>query len=218
MNSAQATVLIVDDDPSVLSSLRRLLRTTPYATMTFEAGRELLECDRPAGPACAVVDLHLPDIDGLELPKRLAQRRFELPIIFLTGYGSVDAAVGAMKDGAVDFLSKPVDLTRLLSALERAISRDVAYLANLRRVAEATRRVDSLTEREREVLKFVITGRLNKQIADEMEIREKTVKVHRGKVMEKMRVKSVADLVRLAAIGGITGEQESLWDAPARIA
>jgi FixJ family two-component response regulator len=216
MIATQPTVLIVDDDPSVLSSLQRLLRTTTYTTKTFEAGYGLLEYGRPAGPACAVVDLHLGDIGGLELQKCLETRGIDLPLIFLTGYGSIDAAVGAMRGGAVDFLTKPVDMTKLLSALDRAISRDIAHLSMASRVAEATRRVGSLTEREREVLKFVTIGLLNKQIAGEMEISEKTVKVHRGRVMEKMQVRSVAELVRLAVVSGSLGKLDSLDDDLAR--
>jgi FixJ family two-component response regulator len=210
VNTSQPTVLIVDDDPLVLSSLRRLLRTTPYATKTFDSGHGFLDAGRPAGPACAIVDLHLPDIDGLELHNRLIERGIQLPLVFLTGYGSVDAAVGAMKFGAVDFLTKPVDVTKLLQSLERAISLDVAYQAISRRASEVARRVGLLTEREKEVMRFVVTGMLNKQIAGEMAISEKTIKVHRGRVMEKMGVKSVAELVRLSAIGGMPREPEIL--------
>jgi FixJ family two-component response regulator len=209
MKSMPASIFIVDDDSSVRSSLQRLLRTTDYLVRTFETGRELLEHGRPGGPACAVVDLHLPDINGLELQKQLGQVGIRIPLVFLTGYGSVDSAVGAMKDGAVDFLSKPVDAEKLLNALDRAISLDIALLAMMRREREARGLIDSLTGREAEVLKFVITGMLNKQIAGEMRISEKTVKVHRGRVMEKMRVKSVAELVRLSLVGGIGNEVEA---------
>jgi FixJ family two-component response regulator len=215
--NTQPTVLIVDDDSMVLSSLQRLLRTTPYATKTFDSGRKFLESGRPAGAACAIVDLHLPDIHGLELHNRLIERGIQLPLVFLTGYGSVDAAVGAMKFGAVDFLMKPVDVTKLLDALKRAISQDIACQSNSRRASEVAHRVGLLTEREREVLRLVITGMLNKQIAGEMAISEKTVKVHRGRVMEKMGVKSVAELVRISAIGGMAGEHEMFADLPVAV-
>jgi FixJ family two-component response regulator len=203
MTTGAQHVLLVDDDAAVLKSLERLLKLSPYTTHTFTTGEAFLERPRPAGPACAVIDLRLPDINGLELQERMSKGEIDLPLIFLTGHGGVDSAVGAMKRGAVDFLTKQVDEANLLSAIERAIARDVQRQADRQRVTAASSRIQSLTDRQREVLRLVLTGMLNKQIAAQMGITEKTVKVHRGVVMEKMQVRSVAELVRLAAASGI---------------
>jgi len=197
-------VFVVDDDPAVLRSLARLLSAAGYRVEAQASPRAFLEAAPKDRPGCVIVDLRMPEIGGLELQDELSRRDFPLPLIFLTGHGDVSNSVRAMKSGAVDFLSKPCEDTALLEAVDRALARDAAARAQeaearAQREAreEARARFESLTPREREVCRLVARGLLNKQIAAELGTVEKTVKVHRGRVMKKLGVGSVADLVRL---------------------
>jgi FixJ family two-component response regulator len=211
-----ATVFIVDDDAAVRTSLSRLLQVSGFLVETFESGEAFVARGPFAGSGCVVLDLQLPGVRGIELQQVLAGDPAELPVIFLSGRGQVPDSVQAMKQGAVDFLTKPVDEAVLLAAIDAALARQAAARA-ARDERDAIRsRLDTLTAREREVLRYVITGALNKQIAGYMVIAEGTVKVHRGRVMEKLGVQSVADLVRLCDAAGepkadvtVTGGRET---------
>jgi FixJ family two-component response regulator len=199
-------VFIVDDDAAVRRALERLVRSVGNRVETFASAQEFLDHVPPEGPACAVLDIRMPGLSGLDLQERLSAAGLDVPIIFLTGHGTVPMSVRAMKAGAADFLQKPVDDQVLLDAVHRAIESDRAAKKERARVRVVQDRVDSLTPREREVLSLVISGLLNKQIAAELGTSEKTVKVHRGRVMQKMQADSVAELVRLAETVGIHPE------------
>lgn len=197
-NAAAPTVYLIDDDETILKALKRLLGTFGHHVEAHSSAEEFLELHDPEAPGCAIIDLELPGMDGLAVQQHLAAEHVERPVIFLTGQGDIAATVRAMKAGAVDFLTKPVNAACLLAAVSTALERD----ALARQVGEQRRMVEqrmaSLTAREREVLSCVVAGRLNKQIAAELGTVEKTVKVHRGRMMEKMGVRTVADLVRLS--------------------
>jgi len=197
------TVFIVDDDPSVLTSLGRLVRSAGYRAATFGSAQAFLGHACDDAPACLVLDVHLPELGGLELQQSLSAVGNRLPIIFLTGYGDIPMSVRAIKAGAVDFLTKPCDEQDLLAAIGQAIANDL----DARQARAETARIQclfaTLTPRERQVLALVAAGRLNKQIAAELGTCEQTVKVHRSRVMYKLRVKSLAELVRLAEKAGI---------------
>ncbi|HSP94148.1 MAG TPA: response regulator [Thermoanaerobaculia bacterium] len=197
------TVYLVDDEPAVLKSLSRLLRSEGFTVAAFGSPAELLEQLDPAARGCFVLDLAMPGLDGLALQNALSARGSELPILFLTGRGDIQKSVAAMKSGAMDFLTKPVDDERLFEAVRAALEKDRARRRARAEVAEIGRRLATLTPREREVLEGVVTGRLNKQIAASLEIALKTVKIHRGRMMEKMGAKSVAELVLLADRAGL---------------
>ena len=203
MTALTPTIFVVDDDASVRKSLTRLLTTAGYAVEAFASGREFLASERPPGPGCLVIDVRMPDLTGLDLQQALASSPHLMPIVFITGHGDISMGVRAMKDGAVDFLPKPFDEADLLEAIRRAVVKDLGDLRREAGVTDIQRRVDLLTPREREVFALVVTGMLNKQIAGALGIGEKTVKVHRARVMEKMRARSVADLVRLADAVGV---------------
>lgn len=197
------TTFLVDDDAGVLKALSRLLRAAGYEARTYSSPQHFLDEHDPSVPGCAVLDLAMPGLDGLALQERLAAAGTERPIIFLTGNGSIPSSVQAMKAGAVDFLTKPVARHQLLAAVERAAERDAQA-----RQARADRqsienRLATLTPREREVLQHVVAGRLNKQIAAALGTVEKTIKVHRGRMMAKLGVRNVAELVRLAERAGL---------------
>ncbi|UQA58739.1 response regulator transcription factor [Polyangium aurulentum] len=196
MESA-AMVFVVDDDPSVLRGLERLLRSAGYKVEAHASPRAFLERAPSEGPGCVVVDLRMPEIGGLDLQEELSRRGFPLPLVFLTGHGDVPSSVRAMKGGAIDFLTKPCDDTDLLAAVERALERDRQARAARAEQESVQARFASLTPREREVCLLVARGLLNKQIAVELGAAEKTIKVHRARVMEKLGVESVAELVRL---------------------
>lgn len=198
MTDSEAIVFVVDDDPSVRRSLKRLIRSAGFAVESFASAQEFLERPRPDIPGCLVLDIHMPGASGLDLQDELAAADVNLPVIFLTGYGTVLASVRAMKAGALDFLEKPVDGEALVDAIQRAVERNRRARLEQAEIREIRRRVDSLSPREREVLSLLVTGMLNKQIAFELGTTEKTIKVHRGRVMEKMQVSSMAELVRLA--------------------
>jgi FixJ family two-component response regulator len=196
-------VFVVDDDPSVRKSLTRLLASAGYAVEAFASAREFLARERYAAPCCLVLDVRMPGFTGLDLQEALAGAGHRMSIVFITGHGEVPMSVKAMKGGAVDFLTKPVDDKDLLEAIQRAVAKDVQDLGAEARVREIQERVKMLTRRETEVFALVVTGLLNKQIAWALGIGEKTVKVHRARVMEKMRAGSVAELVRLADRVGV---------------
>jgi FixJ family two-component response regulator len=200
---SRETVYLVDDEPAVLKGLSRLLRSEGFTVAAFGSPDELLEQLDPAARGCFVLDLAMPGLDGLALQNALSARGSELPILFLTGRGDIQKSVAAMKSGALDFLTKPVDDERLFEAVRAALEKDRARRRARSEAAEIGRRLATLTPREREVLEGVVAGRLNKQIAASLEIALKTVKIHRGRMMEKMGAKSVAELVLLAERVGL---------------
>lgn len=203
MTEQPAIVYVVDDDPDVLKGLKRLLDAAGLEVAAFESSRAFLEgFDRQAA-GCLVLDLAMPGLNGLELQRALAERNSILPIVFLTGRGDVASSVQAMKGGAADFLTKPVDDEVLLAAIRDAFARDRVLRQARDDVAQVEQRLATLTRREREVLEQVVAGRLNKQIATELGTVEKTIKFHRANVMKKMAARSLADLVRLAERAGI---------------
>lgn len=196
-----ALVCIVDDDESVRRGLSRLFRSARLAVESFASAQAYLSREAHDGPSCLVLDVRMPGIDGLALQKTLADRNTQ--IVFLTGHGDVPMCADAMKAGAVDFLTKPVDDECLLGAVNRALARSVQVRKAAAERTAARSRLDALTPREFQVMRRVIAGMLNKQIADELGAAEKTVKIHRGRVMEKMGVSSVANLVRVAQAAGV---------------
>lgn len=197
MTEPDPTVFVIDDDASVRKSLTRLLGSAGYRTEAFASAREFLQRGASRGPGCLVLDLQLPDMNGLELQKALAQAAHSLPIIFISGHGDIPLSVRAMRGGAIDFLPKPFAVADLLRAISEALERSRRDMKVQRENAAIHERLARLTPREHEVMCGVVAGKLNKQIAAELGVGEQTVKVHRGRVMEKMAVRSVADLVRL---------------------
>src|SRR6266481_4216787 len=203
------TVFVVDDDDAVRKAVSRLLRSAGIAVAVFASPREFLAHYDPATPGCLVLDIAMPGFDGLQLQTTLRETGSSLPIIFLTGHGDVSKSVQAMKGGAFDFLTKPVNAKNLLPAIRAAVERDAVARGEQAELSEIHVRLDTLTPREREVLQHVVAGKLNKQIAADLGITEATVKMHRARVMTKMKVQGVADLVRLAEICGIKGRIET---------
>jgi FixJ family two-component response regulator len=192
-------VWLVDDDASVLRGLERLLAAEGFEPRAFLDAESFLSAHDPALPGCAVIDLGLQGSSGLDLQERLAEGGDTRPVIFLTGQGSIPTAVQAMRAGAVDFLTKPVDGERLMTAIRAALASDAVRRSHLSALDDLRGRLTSLTPREHEVLLEILSGRLNKQIAHRLGAAEKTIKVHRGRVMHKMGVRSVAELVTLMA-------------------
>ena len=192
------TVVVIDDDPGVRDSLGKLLRSAGFRVSLFGSVSEFLAADRPEGPACLVLDVRLPGQSGLELQRELAGAQRQLPIIFITGHGDIPMSVQAMKGGAIEFLTKPFREQDLLEAIQLGHARDRARLEQERAMTELKVRFETLSPREREVMAFVATGRLNKQIAADLGVSEITVKVHRGRVIRKMRASSLPDLARMA--------------------
>jgi FixJ family two-component response regulator len=197
-HSPPPTIFIVDDDAAVRKSLARLLRSAGLAVDTFASPREFLDRHDPNTPGCLVLDVSMPGLNGLELQEALIAGGHELAIVFLTGHGDIPMSVEAMKRGAVDFLTKPVNDDDLLNAVRAATEKDRLQRQARAEVADIRQRLATLTPREREVLQHLITGQLNKQIAADLGTVEKTIKVHRARVMEKMKVHSVAELVHFA--------------------
>ena len=198
-------VFLVDDQPAVLKALSRLLVSAGFAVTAFGSAQEFLDSGNADALGCLVLDLAMPGMNGMELQQALLARASALPIIFLTGHGDIDTGVQAMKFGAADFLTKPVDGDKLLSAVQAAFDRNRQILSDRAEQDEIKARLDSLTPREREVLELVVEGKLNKQAAAELGTVEKTIKVHRARVMSKMKVRSLAELVRLVDRLGIRG-------------
>jgi FixJ family two-component response regulator len=199
-----ALVCVVDDDESIRRSLARLFRSAKYPVETLASARAYLDREPHPGPSCLVLDVQMPGLDGLELQEALKGR--DEQIVFLSGHGDVPICARAMKEGAIDFLTKPVDDEELLAAVRRALDRSIQVRHRAAERAAARARLDTLTPREFEVMKRVIAGMLNKQTAAELGAAEKTIKIHRGQVMQKMGVASVADLVRIAQAAGVDPE------------
>lgn len=191
------TIFIVDDDESLRRSLARLIRAAGLNVESYDSARTFIEREPFTGVGCILLDVQMPGISGPELHAELLERNISLPVVFLTAHGDLPTGIGAMKKGAVDFLQKPVDDELLLQTLREAVQRHATKQMQGMQIQEVEQRLAALSRREREVLKHVIDGRLNKQIADDMGISIKTVKVHRGHVMEKMAVDSLAELVHL---------------------
>jgi FixJ family two-component response regulator len=221
MQGAAQTVFIVDDAPEVRKSLSRVVSAAGYQVRAFESAEGFLAAHQGDAQGCLLLDICMPGLSGIELQRELVGSPNALPIVFLTGMGDIQTSVGAMKEGAVDFLTKPIDSMRLFAAVEEALRRDEEHRRQvaIRRVIR--QRLDTLTAREREAMTHVIRGRLNKQIAAEMGTGEKTIKVHRARMMSKMGARSVAELVQLGARVGVeiepalhTGAKVLSWRQP----
>jgi len=198
-------IYIVDDDPSVRSSLRLLLESAGYEVICFSSAKEFLKFRLDSTTAhCLILDVKMPDLNGIELQKELASINNTIPIIFITGHGDIPMGVQAMKDGAVNFLSKPFDDQQLLDSINEALIRDINFRKKQSEHDQIKQKIDTLTPRENEILRYLITGMLNKQIAYKLNISERTVKAHRKQVLDKMGIQSIAELVRLTEKLGIT--------------
>jgi FixJ family two-component response regulator len=209
MNPEHPIVFIVDDDLSVRDALRNLLRSVGLRVETFGSAQEFLATPPPDSPACLVLDVRLPGLSGLDLQRKLAEMKMEVPIIFITAHGDIQMSVRAMKGGAVEFLTKPFRDQDLLDAVQHAIDRDRAARALRAETADLLKRYELLSTREQEVFEFVARGMVNKQIAGELTISEATVKLHRGRLMQKMQADSLADLIRMAEKLGIPAIRSS---------
>jgi len=209
LRQPEAVIAIVDDDASVQRGLQRLIRSAGWKVETFASAQEFLARPRTELPNCVLLDLQLPGLSGLDLQKRMAEVGLEIPIVFLTGHGNIPVSVQAMKAGAVQFLTKPVDEQELLQAIEEAVERDRRTRQQQVEMSELRDRYESLTGREQEVMQKVISGMLNKQIAADLKITEDTVKFHRGHIMRKMNSDSLADLVRMAKDLAIPSDKKS---------
>ena len=203
MAEAKAIVFVVDDDVSVRDGLGSLIRSAGLRVETFGSAQEFLARPPADVPSCLVLDVRLPGLSGLDLQKRMAEVGLEIPIVFLTGHGNIPASVQAMKAGAVEFLTKPLDEETLLQAIHEAVERDRRSREHHAQMRALRERYESLTAREQQVMREVVSGLLNKQVAAELNITEFTVKIHRGHVMRKMRADSLPDLVRMAQALGI---------------
>lgn len=197
MKKAEQVVFVIDDDPSMRTAIKDLIEAVGMSCQTFGSGQELLGADLPDVPSSLVLDVRLPGLSGLNLQRELTERGIHMPIIFITGHGDIPMSVRAMKAGAVEFLTKPFREQDLLDAIEQGIDRDRSAREQLTALRELRERSETLTPREREVMRLVVAGMLNKQIAVELDISEKTVNVHRAQVMQKMRADSLANLVRM---------------------
>ena len=204
MNATKPFVFVIDDDESVRKSLKRLLNSADYEAEVFASASDFLERPYYPGPSCVIVDVQMPGLNGIDLQDALIQRNREEQLVFITGHGNIPMCARAMKAGAVDFLSKPFKPRELLKCVEQALTRSVEQRRRSAEKNDARRLLDSLTPREFEVMQLVTTGMLNKQVGGELGMAEKTVKVHRGRVMQKLEVTSVAELVRLVQQAGIS--------------
>ena len=203
MQAEPELVCVVDDDKSTCQSLRRLLKLAGYSVEIFASAKEYLTREIFSGPVCLILDIRMPGLSGLELQQRLKLRNAGEQIIFITGHGDVPTCTEAMKHGAVDFLLKPFEETKLIDAVTNALARAKRFLQGRTERQLARRKIDTLTPKEFEVFQHVIRGLLNKQIAAELNITESTIKVHRGRVMRKLGLTSVPDLVRFSQSAGI---------------
>jgi FixJ family two-component response regulator len=208
-------VFVVDDDVSVRESLELLIKFSGWQPEMFASAEEFLARPRTATPSCLVLDVSLPDLNGLELQKLIGTDRMEIPIIFITGHGDVPMTVQAMKAGAVEFLTKPFDDEVLLTAIRHALKRSAAVLEDQEEIHALRQSYESLTPREQDVMRLVVSGMLNKQIGLKLGISEITVKAHRGKVMQKMNADSVADLVKMAVRLGLAPATNP-WHRPSK--
>jgi len=206
---SNTVIAVVDDDLSVREGLESMLRSAGLGVQTFASAQEFLSRCGAEAPNCLVLDLQLPKLSGLELQQRMAEINLEIPIVFLTGHGNIPASVQAMKAGAVEFLTKPIDEQELLRAIREATERDRLTRLRNAELHELQHRYESLTAREQEVMQHVVSGLLNKQVAAELKISEVTVKIHRGQVMRKMSAGSLADLVRMADKLGVRSRKQS---------
>ena len=200
---SEPTVFIVDDDPSARRGLKRLVRAAGLNTESFASAADFLASELRSGPGCIVLDVQMPEMTGPELQEELAKADYSMPVVFLSAHADVPIAAGAMKKGAVDFLTKPVDGKDLLAAIQESLARDAENRSQRAENSSIQELVETLTPREHEVMTYVITGMLNKQIAGHLEISEETVKIHRARVMQKLSVVSVAELVRLCEKVGV---------------
>ena len=200
---SEPTVFIIDDDPSARRGLTRLLRAAGAKTESFTSARDFLASGNREGSGCIVLDVRMPNITGPELQEELGKAEYCMPIIFMSAHTDVPVSVQAMKKGAVDFLTKPVDRDDLLEAVRASLAKDAENRAQLKERAAINEYMSLLTPREREVMTYLITGMLNKQIAAELDISVETIKIHRGRVMQKLGIASIAELVRLCEKSGI---------------
>jgi len=203
MNTAAPTVHIVDDDASFLTATARLLRASGFAVKTFSSASDFLAQRDTDAPGCVVADLQMPGLNGLDLQSALALTRNPLPLLFLTGHGDIPSTVRAMRGGAEDFLTKRAPKEQLLDAVKRALARDAQAREQRARLRGLRARFDAVTPREREVLAHLLQGKLNKQIAYDLAINERTVKLHRTSFMSKLQVQSVTELTRLVQDAGL---------------
>jgi FixJ family two-component response regulator len=197
MKNAEQVVFVIDDDPSMRTAIRELIEAVGLSCQTFGSGQDFLSATLPDVPGCLVLDVRLPGLSGLNLQRELTERGIHLPIIFITGHGDIPMSVQAMKAGAIEFLTKPFRDQDLLDAIEQATERDRLARRERTEMSELQQRSEALTPREREVMRLVVAGLLNKQIAVELGNSEKTVNVHRSQVMQKMQADSLAELVRM---------------------
>ena len=203
MNNQTPTVFLIDDDPSVRRGLSRLIRVAGFNVQAFASAGDFLASPHDEGPGCIVLDVKMPGLSGMDLQAEMNKAEYGMPIIFISGHGDVPMTAQAMKEGALDFLTKPVDREHLLNAIRTALDKDRASREEHAELEQIRARLDKLTPRESEVMRFVVAGLLNKQIAYELGITEDTVKIDRGRMMSKMDVVSVADLVRLTQKAGV---------------
>jgi RNA polymerase sigma factor (sigma-70 family) len=200
MNELEPMVFVVDDDDSVRKATQRLIRSVGMKVETFENAKDFLKHPEYKGACCLILDIKMPGLSGLDLQEELLKAGLTFPIIFMTGHGTVPMSVRAMKAGAIDFLEKPFEDQALLDLITNAIESDIQEKRINAKKSELKQRFESLTPREKEIFALVVTGKLNKQVASQLGISEKTVKIHRGRVMEKMQAGSLAELVRISGI------------------
>lgn len=209
MSKTDTRIFIVDDDAKFCKSLARLVKSIGYDVELFSSAKDFLEREPFDGTSCLLLDVRMPGLTGPDLQEELNKRNISIPIIFLTAHGDTPTGVKAMKDGAVDFLLKPIEEHALFEAIDEALDKDVQYKKKLKEINETKRLVATLTSRELEVFRWLITGMLNKQIAWDLKITERTVKAHRSQIMHKLDVVSVAELVRIAQKADISPARES---------
>ena len=209
MSESDPTVLVIDDDPEIRDSLRRLLQSVSLNARLFASVPDFLKSERPNGPTCLVLDVRLPGQSGLDFQRELEAADIQIPIVFMTGYGNIPMSVQAMKGGAIEFLTKPYRKQDLIDAIQLGLARDRARRENEKMVATLKARFDALTRREREIMTQVVQGRLSKQIAFDFGISDVTVKVHRSNMMRKMSVRSLFELGRMADKLGLVTERPS---------